>query len=480
MTLQRLSASPPSIVFKGRSWPSEELAAIAAGWLDFVHSSTPPAAEMTALPLANHVDAIALFFALSTLSRPVVILPPDPRAWQSQPPLPAETPIFLPPSLAALAGKGDVLGLRTFVLPDPRPPGSATPGPAPFLTSPGFVNFTSGSTGLPQPVFIRTRSFVRQTEAIVEACGLSSAHAVVASLPLSTHYGFGQALLLPTLLGSVLGLVERFDHRSMLRLLASGTYAYWAATPLMADALARAPLSGPVPAAPSICHISAGRLSVRVFQAFRDRFGIALRPNYGQTENGFITVNTAPDDQIDPGDVGRPAPGIELRVADDPADPYPAGRLGRVWFRSPWYMEGYGFPPRLAPREQRGGWWPTRDVGSLNAAGSLTLAGRIDDCFKTASGYLVNPGEITNVLMSHPAVSDVVILPLASSAGADIGALVESDGAVDLDTLHAAVARTLPPWLHPQRLAVTEKLPRLTGGKPDRAACRALMLGGTD
>jgi acyl-CoA synthetase (AMP-forming)/AMP-acid ligase II len=422
MTLQPLLARPPSIVFKGRSWPSEELAAIAVDWLDFIHASAPPAAEMTALPLANHVDAVALFFALSTLPRPVVVLPPDPRAWRSRPPLPAETPIFLPRSLAALAGKGDALGLRTFVLPDPRP-GSTAPRPAPpFLASPGFVNFTSGSTGPPQPVYILTRSFVRQTEAIVEACRLSPAHPVVASLPLSTHYGFGQALLLPTLLGSPLGLVERFDHRSMLRLLAEGRYAYWAATPLMADALARAPLSGPVPAVPGICHISAGRLSARVFRAFRDRFGVALRPNYGQTENGFITVNTAPDDQIDPGNVGRSAPGIELRIGEDPSHPYPAGQLGRVWFRSPWYMEGYGFPPQLAPREHRGGWWATRDVGSLDAAGSLTLGGRVDDCFKTASGYLVNPGEITNVLMSHPAVSDVVILPLASSAGTDIGA----------------------------------------------------------
>jgi acyl-CoA synthetase (AMP-forming)/AMP-acid ligase II len=302
----------------------------------------------------------------------------------------------------------------------------------------------------------------------------------VASLPLSTHYGFGQALLLPTLLGAPLGLVERFDHRSMLRLLAESTYAYWAATPLMADALARAPLPGPIPAAPGICHISAGRLSMRVFHAFRDRFGVALRPNYGQTENGFITVNTAPDAEIDPANVGRPAPGIELRVGEDPADPYPPGQLGRVWFRSPWYMEGYGFPPELAPREHRDGWWTTRDVGSLDAAGSLTLAGRIDDCFKTASGYLVNPGEITNVLMSHPAVSDVVILPLVSSAGTDIGALVESDGVIDLDGLRAAVVRALPPWLHPQRLAVTQRLPRLAGGKPDRGACRALLLGRAD
>jgi acyl-CoA synthetase (AMP-forming)/AMP-acid ligase II len=477
MTLDARLARPPAVAFKGRSWRSEELAATAAGWLDFVQASVPPAAEMTALPLANQVDAIALFFALSTLPLPVVILPPDPRAWQSRPPLPAGTPIFLPPSLRALAGQGDALGLRTFVLPDPRP-GSRAPGP--FLTSPGFVNFTSGSTGLPQPVYILTRSFVRQTEAIVEACRLSSAHAVVATLPLSTHYGFGQALLLAALLGSPLGLVGRFDHRSVLRLFAEGTYDYWAATPLMADALARAPLSGPVPAVPGICHISAGRLSGRVFRAFRDRFGVAPRPNYGQTENGFITVNTTPDDQIDPGNVGRPAPGIELRIGEDPSEPYPAGQLGRVWYRSPWYMEGYGFPPRLAPREHRGGWWPTRDVGALDAAGSLTLAGRIDDCFKTASGYLVNPGEITNVLMGHPAVSDVVVLPLASSAGTDIGALVESDAALDLDALRAAVARALPPWLHPQRLAAIEKLPRLPGGKPDRAACRALLLGGTE
>jgi fatty acid CoA ligase FadD36 len=479
MSLQPRVMRPPSIVFKGRSWPSEEVSAVAASWLDFIHASVPPAAGMTALPLANHVDAVALFFALSTLPRPVVILPPDPRAWQSRPPLPPETPVFLPPSLAELAGRGDALGLRTFVVPDPRP-GSAARLPAPLLASPGFVNFTSGSTGAPQPVYILTRSFVRQTEAIVEACQLTSAQAVVASLPLSTHYGFGQALLLPTLLGAPLGLVERFDHRSMLRLLAESTYAYWAATPLMADALARAPLPGPIPAAPGICHISAGRLSMRVFHAFRDRFGVALRPNYGQTENGFITVNTASDDQIDPANVGRPAPGIELRVGDDPAEPYPPGQLGRVWFRSPWYMEGYGFPPELAPPAHRDGWWLTRDVGSLDAAGSLTLAGRIDDCFKTASGYLVNPGEITNVLMSHPAVSDVVILPLASSAGMDIGALVESDRAIDLDGLRASVVRALPPWLHPQRLAVTERLPRLAGGKPDRAACRAILLGRTD
>jgi F420-dependent oxidoreductase-like protein len=63
------------------------------------------------------------------------------------------------------------------------------------------------------------------------------------------------------------------------------------------------------------------------------------------------------------------APHVKIRIGDDPSAPDPPGRLGRVWFTSSWYMEGYGFPPDLAPREHRHGWWPTHDVGSLDEAG---------------------------------------------------------------------------------------------------------------
>jgi acyl-CoA synthetase (AMP-forming)/AMP-acid ligase II len=472
--LREGSFRPPSISFEGRLWPSEEMAGIAAGWLERVHAAIPRDARLTALPLPNRPDAIALFFTLSSLPLPVAVLPPDPRAWRTSPAIPATTPIFLPPSLADLAIAGEPLGLRTIVLPEARP-ASRLPRPLAFLSTPGMVNFTSGSTGLPKPVYILTRSFVLQTEAIVRACHLSEDSAVAASLPLATHYGLGQALLLPTMLGASLGLVERFDHRALLRLFASRVYTYWAGTPLMADMLARAPASQPTPPVPSICHISAGRLSVRVFRAFLERFGVPLRPNYGQTENGFITVDTSPPDEIRPDSVGRAAPGIEVRIGDDPLDPYPPGRLGRVWFTSPWYMEGYGFPPALSPREGRQGWWPTQDLGLLDDAGYLTLAGRADDCFKTSGGYLVNPGEIINALMSHAGVVDVVVLPVPDASGPVIGALVERDGSVDAEELRVIATRRLAPWLQPQIVCVTDRLPRLAGGKADRQACERIL-----
>ena len=470
---------PPSIVFEGRRWPSEEIAALSAGWLDRIHAAVPRSAGLTAMAMANRPEAIAVFFALSSLALPVVVYPADPRAWRSAPGVPPGTPLFLPPSLGALAPEAEAVGLRGHVLPELRPDPAPT-GAVRFLACPGFVNFTSGSTGLPKPVYISTRSFLVQTAAIIEACKLASDCAVAGSLQLSTHYGLGQALFLPTVLGSTLGLVERFEPAALLGLFASGAYGYWAGTPLMAELLTRLPTAEPRATVPPICHISAGKLSRRTFHAFAARFGVRLRPNYGQTECGFITVDTSPDDEIRPECVGRASPGVEVRIGDDPRHPLPPGQLGRVWFRCPWYMEGYGFPPDLSPPADRDGWWSTADVGTLDAAGYLALAGRADDCFKTASGYLVNPGEIVQALTSHPGVTEVVVVPVHGPSGAEVGVLVEAEGAPGVDELRATADRLLPAWLHPKVLLVTERLPRLAGGKADRQTCRALLQAAGD
>ncbi len=138
-------------------------------------------------------------------------------------------------------------------------------------------------------------------------------------------------------------------------------------------------------------------------------------------------------------------------------------------------MEGYGVPPHLAPREGRDGWRFTADVGVLDESGYLTLAGRADGCFQTSAGYLVNPGQIVHALTTHPRVMEAVVLPVRGPDRLVIGALMESDGAVDAGELRAEAARMLPAWLHPQVLEVTDRLPRLAGGKADREACQSIV-----
>ena len=446
---------------------------MAAAWAEGIQERLPRSCDLIAIALANHPQAIAIFFAVSSLPLPVILLSPDPRTWRSSPPIPAGTPLFLAPALGHLTGAGEALGLRTYALPDPRlsPP---LRRPA-FLSAPGFVTCTSGSTGPPKPVYITTRSFLLQAASIVEAYRLPGGCGLVASLPLSSHFGLGHGLILPTALRSPIGLVEQFDHRSVLALFMSGQYLYWAGTPLMADMLARAPLPEPRPQAPRVCHISAGRLPEAVFRAFLKRFEVALRPSYGRTENGFITAETSPPFEVRPETVGQAAPGIQIRVGEDPHDPYPPWKMGRVWFTSAWYMEGYGFPPRLEPREGRDGWWPTEDVGVLDQAGCLTLVGRLDDCFKTSSGHLVNPAEVSRVLTSQRGVRDAVVVPVPGGSGPVIGALVEADEVIESVQLRASAARELPIWLQPRILLVTAEIPRLPSGKVDRQTCVTIL-----
>lgn len=468
----RMTPTLPSIAFDGRVWPADEIAVIAGGWVDAAREAVPSGARVTAMLMSNHPETVALLFALSSLPWPLAVLPADPRAWRSTPPLPTGSPVFLAPPLRALAPACASAGLHAIAMDDARAAASGDLAP---LACPGFVNFTSGSTGLPKPVSITTTSFLAQTDAVIRASGLVAGDSVVGSLQLSTHYGLGQALILSSVLGGRLGLIERFDHRALLRLLAMEPYTYWATTPLMADMLARAPLSGACPSAPRTCHVSAGRLSPRTFRQFSERFGVTLRPSYGQTENGFIAVDTGDENAIRADRVGRAAPGIEIRIGDDPREPARAGALGRVWFTSPWYMEGYGFPPEIAPRasvDDR--WFPTADLGFLDDDGYLALAGRADDCFKTALGHLVNPGTIADAFSGHAGVADVVVLPIGDAGAAQIGVVVEADG-LDPLALRAAAARALPPWLQPHAVAVVPALPRLAGGKADRDACRALL-----
>jgi long-chain acyl-CoA synthetase len=465
----------PAIRSGAALWGATAVAGRAAAWACALADELGRGSEPVGLVLPNRPEAVAAFLALSTLDRALILLPPDPRGWRSVPAIPAGTPLVVPPGCGELGRAGEALGLWPLHLQEP--PAAGDPGvlQSRLLRLPGFVVFTSGSTGAPKPVYVSTEAMLRQARATRDAYRLPDGARVAVSLPLSSHYGLGHGLILPLVLGGEMALLERFDPRSLLELFGSMACDYWAGIPVMADLLGRVALPGPVPAAPPICHISAGPLSATTFHTFHARFGVPLRPSYGRSETGFITAECGPAEEIRAETVGRPAPGVRLVIGDDPAVPAPPGQAGRVWLSTPWYMEGYGFPPAHRSGEGRDGLWATEDVGVLDGDERLVLLGRIDDCFKTAAGYLVAPAEIVRALTGVPGARDAVIVPLGGAGGTAIGAVVETAAGTGADDVLAGAVSTLPPWLRPKRLIVTAELPRLPGGKVDRLRCIAML-----
>jgi long-chain acyl-CoA synthetase len=471
-----LSYGPPPILFQGRQWSPSELAAMAVGWRDRLAGLLGDSTRPAALVLANHPEAVALFFALSCFPRAVIAMPPELRGWRSAPPLPARTMLVLPPALAGLEPEAERLDLDVRVL--DAPDLSAPAADAPFLSCPGLVLFTSGSTELPKPVYRSMPHMIGVTAVYTRMLGFPSDLGVIGALPLARGFGFTHCLMPSTVLGVPLGLLERFDHAAVLEAFASGAYHYWPFTPVMADVLGRCVLPAPC-SAPAFC-ATAGRLSRSVCERFEARFGAPLRQLYGTTETGIVTVDAAPAHLVRSETAGLPLPGVEIRIGDQPHAPEPPGTLGRIWLRSPQYMmDGYGFPPDLQPARTVDGWWATPDAGHLDERGYLTIAGRLDDCIRTGAGYLVNVADVAAALEAYPGVSEAAVVPLETPAGPVLGAVVESGQRVGAADLRSHLSRRLPPWAQPRFLEVTGALPRLSSGRTDRRACIALLEGST-
>jgi len=465
--------TPPPVRYKGGTCSSGEIAARAASWYGYLRRAPAPPSALRAMPMANRPDSVALFFALSALPTPVILLSEDPRTWRTSPVVPPGTPLILSPAQRDLAAAAGDYELRPEIVQEEE--GLSRPSDSPtFFSFPGVVFFTSGTTGAPKPVYVTAENLVRSARMTSETQGVPRGTGVIGTLPLSTKYGFLSSIALATVLGGPLALLEQFDHRSVLELFASREYDFFSCTPLMADVLSRCPLDGSPPPAPRVVISSAGQLSPAVHRAFKARFGVGPRVTYGSTEGGLICA-MRPGDVEQPESVGRPVRGVELRIGDDPRRPVGVGTPGRVWYSSPWYMEGYGFPPDLEARGDIDGWFPTGDLGVIDATGALTLLGRSDDCFKTQSGHLVNPAEVAAALRSHPAVVDAAVVPVSGPTGVAIAALLEVDGVASPHSLRSHAAQLLPPWAQPQVIVTIPSLPRAASGKIDRNACIKLV-----
>jgi malonyl-CoA/methylmalonyl-CoA synthetase len=167
--------------------------------------------------------------------------------------------------------------------------------------------------------------------------------------------------------------------------------------------------------------------------------------------------------------VGLPLPGVEVRITDAQGV-LPVGEAGAIEVRGPNVFQGYWRLPEKTAEEFRGGWFVTGDLGAFDGEGYLSILGRAKDLVITG-GLNVYPAEVEAALDVLPGVraSAVIGVPHSDFGEAVVACVM---GAVEEQTLRAALRDRLAAFKIPKRVVVMDDLPRNAMGKVQKAELR--------
>ena len=222
-------------------------------------------------------------------------------------------------------------------------------------------------------------------------------------------------------------------------------------------------------------------LLAETFAAFRERTGHTIVERYGMSETGMLVSNPyfgGPERRI-AGTVGRPLPGVGVRVVRDDGGACAAGEVGNVEVRGPNVFGGYWrMPEKTAEEFTADGWFRTGDLGCFGGEARpddyLTLVGRSKDLI-ISGGYNVYPKEVEGVIDELPGVveSAVIGLPHPDFGEAVAAVVVGEAGAVPEETaIVSAVRERLANYKVPKRVWVVDELPRNSMGKVQKNLLR--------
>ena len=337
--------------------------------------------------------------------------------------------------------------------------GNALPAINRSLADVALIIATSGSEGNPRAVLLGNAQLDAAAAASNERLPLHPGDLWLNCLPLY-HIG-GQSILWRCARASAAVLLhDGFAAEQVAADLAAQPVTHISLVPAMLALLLD--MGASPPASLRVALIGGAALS----QVLYDRAvaaGWPLYPSYGMSETAaqLATFDPAHDGPWHRGQVGRPMPGHEIRLAAD----------GRLQIRGPQVMHGYLDGSGV----DADGWLTTGDLAGIDATGRLSILGRADDML-ISGGRNIHPQEIESCLAACPGVLDVAVTGQPDPVWGDlIVALVV--GPVAPGDLLAHARRHLPSAALPRRIHTVERLPRNATGKLERAALKQLAAG---
>ena len=338
-----------------------------------------------------------------------------------------------------------------------------TPHDSTFL-----FQYSSGSTGTPKRVVRSQFNVVTEANNFTATIKASPDDRFLTVVPLYHAHGFGNCMLAALRCGGTLVLQPSFSRKRTLNALLEKGITVFPGVPFMFSILADSPSIEKAELPSLRLAFSAGAaLDENTFHGFQKKFGATIRQLYGSTETGAVSINLGEVDHDRWSSIGKPVQGVEVMLIDDASETVTPGESGEILIKSPAMTTGYAHLDELNKETFRNGYFYSGDLGMVDDEGNIFITGR-KKLFINAGGNKVDPGEVENVIQTHPAVAECVVVGIKGQYSQEIVKAVvvlEENQALSEESIKALCESKLAEYKVPRIIEFRAEIPRSPLGK---------------
>ena len=347
-----------------------------------------------------------------------------------------------------------------------RHPGSLNPVASTCVHDPVYLNFTSGSTGLPKGAVTTHANIWWNTWAAVTAFGLTpdDVHLIMFPVFVHPHEIFARSLFLA---GSTI-LIDTVQPKTIAETITRYRATTFMAVASIYETLVRLKdISRYDFSSLRIPESGGMHVTSTLVQAFRRRFKAPLYPVWGSTETAGIAMFTPPEREYRPASMGVCCPGYEARILDESGKDVAVGEVGEMVLQGPAVCSHYCNNPRETSRYLDDGRFWTGDLAYQDLDGFYYFQSRRSNLMKVG-GLKVYPVEIEEVLRGHPEVQEIAVVPSKDGLHGEVPKAVivtKSGWKISNQDLRGFCEQKLHRYKFPRKVEFLKALPRTPGGK---------------
>jgi long-chain acyl-CoA synthetase len=333
--------------------------------------------------------------------------------------------------------------------------------------------YTGGTTGRSKGAMLTHFNLVanvQQIHAHASQEPLTEGDKILTVIPLFHVYGMTCAMNLGILTGTNVILLPRFEPLEVLQTIQRHRPTYFPGVPTMYVALNAYPGAEQYGIdAIRICNSGSAPLPIELIQSFEKKTGARMYEGYGLSEASPTTHSTPRHGVKKAGSIGIPLPSTEARIVDleTGTRTMPIGEAGELVIRGPQVMKGYWNMPEETALALRDGWLYTGDIARMDEDGYFYIIDRKKDLI-IAGGYNVYPREIEEVLYTHPAVLEAVVVGVPDAyRGESVKAFIvlKPGASATAEEIEQFCRQNLAAYKIPRQIEFRDSLPKTAVGK---------------